>query len=837
MQGQRCVVLVTGEAGIGKTAVVTAFTAQAATQHAVRIAWGQCVEHHGAGEAYMPVFTALGQLCRGPDGTHIVAILRQQAPTWLVQMPWLLRPTDRELLQHELHGATRDRMVRELAELLDTLTADMPLVLILEDLHWSDYATLDVLAILARRREPAWLLLLGTYLPVDVMGHDHPLRTVAQDLRIHEYSAELPLDPLSAPAVEAYLTARLAGSRLPVALAQRLHARTGGHPLFLVNVVEHLIAQGVVVQQEGRWELRGPVTAVEGEVPESLRQMIAQQFDRLAEEEQRVIEAGSVGGVEFTAAVVAAGLEADVRQIDACCAALVRRGRVLRSVGAIEWPDGTFTTRYAFRHALYQQVAYERLSIAQQVMLHRHIGERLERGYADRVAELATELAMHFEHGRDYARAVPYLQQAAETALQRHAPQEAVEHLRRAIALLNTRPDTPERAQQELQLHLALGAPLIAVAGQAAPEVEQVYARAYTLCGQVEQTDQLLPVLAGLRRFYAVRAAHHAVIDLGERLLTLAQSLHAPAFLLEAHRGLGTTLLFVGQFRDALAHLDAAIALYAPGQLDAADVLGDPKISCLVFAARALWCLDYPAQALTRSREALALMHHLAHPYGTVWGQSFVADLYLLCGEIQTARQLAEASLALATTQGVPYWIGRGTFVHGLVLAQQGDGVAGLAQMRQGLAAMQGTGAALNRAYFLAQLAATHLHVGQVDAGLVVLAEAMAVMERTGEHSWKAEVYRLKGECLLAQEGHRLQATGLCAIEAEAHFQQALAIAQQQDARSLELRVAVSLSRLWRQQGKRDEARRLLTDVYSWFTEGFDTADLQAAQALLETRV
>jgi predicted ATPase len=427
IQGQRRVVLVTGEAGIGKTAVVTAFTAQVAAQHAVRIAWGQCVEHRGAGEAYMPVLTALGQLCRGPDGTHIVAVLRQQAPTWLVQMPWLLRPTDRELLQHELHGATRDRMVRELAELLDTLTADMPLVLILEDLHWSDHATLDVLAILARRREPARLLLLGTYRPVDVMGQDHPLRSVAQDLRIHEYSAELSLDPLSASAVEAYLTARLAGSRLPATLAQCLHARTGGHPLFLVNVVEHLIAQGVVVQQGGRWEFRGPVTAVEVEVPESLRQMIAQQFDRLAEEEQRVIEAGSVGGVEFTAAMVAAGLAADVRQIDACCAALVRRGCVLRSVGAIEWPDGTFTTRYAFRHALYQQVAYERLSIAQQVMLHRHMGERLERGYANRVAELATELAMHFERGRDYARAVPYLQQAAETALQRHAPQEAVE--------------------------------------------------------------------------------------------------------------------------------------------------------------------------------------------------------------------------------------------------------------------------------------------------------------------------------------------------------------------------------------------------------------------------
>jgi DNA-binding winged helix-turn-helix (wHTH) protein/predicted ATPase len=832
IQGRRRMVLVTGEPGIGKTALVTAFTAQAAAEHEIRIAWGQCVEHYGAGEAYMPVLTALGQLCRDPESLPVVGLLRQHAPTWLVQMPWLLSSADRETLQHELRGATRDRMLRELAELLDIITASKPLILVLEDLHWSDHATLDVLTMLARRRESARLLLVGTYRPAEVMGRDHPLRTVTQDLRLYEYGTELPLELLRAPAVTAYLATRLPGGQLPVELGQRLYERTGGNPLFVVKVVEHLIARGILVEQDGHWELCGPMTELEVEVPKNLRQMIAQQFDRLTSEEQQLVEVGSVRGREFSVAAVAAGCERDVQHLERVCEALVRRGAVLRSIGTIEWPDGTFSPYYAFQHALYQQVAYERLGMARRVLLHRRIGERLEQAYSSQVATLAAELAMHFARGRDYPRAVRYLQQAAEIALQRHAHQEAVDHLQHALALLSTLPDTPDRPQQELQLHLALGAPLMAIKGQAAPEVEHVYARAHTLCLQVEQTAQLLPVLAGLRRFYAVRAVHQASWDLGERLLTLAQRLDTPAFQLEAERGLGTTLLFVGQFREALAHLENAIALYAPGQLRVADVLGDPKISCLVFAARALWCLGYPAQALARSQEALALMQQLAHPYGLVWGQSFVADLYLLCGDLPTARQLAEASLAQATAQGVPYWLARGRFMYGLVLARQGNSVDGIVQMRQGLDAMQGTGAALNRVYFLAQLAEVHLLAGQTEAGLTVLAEARAMIERTGEHSWEAEVYRLQGELLCEQEKAQ-RTVGTKSHAAGERLQQALAIARQQQAKSLELRAAMSLCRLWQQQGKYADARQLLSTVYNWFTEGLDTADLRAATALL----
>lgn len=312
---------------------------------------------------------------------------------------------------------------------------------------------------LARRRAPARLLLLGTYRPAEVMGRDHPLRTVTQDLRLYEYGAELPLELLSAPAVAAYLAARLPGGTLPVELGQCLYERTGGNPLFVVKVVEHLITRGMLVEQEGHWELRRPMTEVAVEIPENLRQMIAQQLDRLTPEEQQLVEVGSVRGIEFSVAVVAAGLEQDGRHLESVGEALVRRGAVLRSVGAVEWPDGTFSTYYAFQHALYQQVAYERLGMARRVMLHRRIGERLEQAYGGHGAALAAELAMHFERGRDYPRAVRYLQQAAETALQRHAHQEAVDHLRHALTLLSMLPDTPERPQQELQLRLALPVP------------------------------------------------------------------------------------------------------------------------------------------------------------------------------------------------------------------------------------------------------------------------------------------------------------------------------------------------------------------------------------------
>ena len=331
-QGIRQVVLVTGEPGIGKTAVVQTFTTPAACQGPLWLTQGQCVESYGAHEAYQPVLEALGQLCRAPQGERLLALLRQHAPTWLVQMPWLLTAADRVHLQYELHGATRERMLREFAEFVDALTAEMPLLLLLEDLHWSDYATLDLLAALARRRTPARLLVLGTYRPVEAMVQHHPLHALMQALQHQGLTTAYPLALLSAAGVQAYLAQRYPAHQFPAILAQRLHQHTDGNPLFLVAMVQHLVAQGGV---EGDDTLAGHdgalVARVDG-VPLGLLPVLDQHLSRLAPDAQHVLEVASIAGVEFAAATVAGGLETSVDDVEAHCEALVQQ-QMLRASG------------------------------------------------------------------------------------------------------------------------------------------------------------------------------------------------------------------------------------------------------------------------------------------------------------------------------------------------------------------------------------------------------------------------------------------------------------------------------------------------------------------------
>src|SRR5215813_557150 len=423
-QGQRQVVWVTGEAGIGKTTVVEAFRAAIATDPTVWLAAGQCVEHYGTGEAYLPVLETLGQLCRGTGGERLVTLLRQHAPTWLVQMPWLLTTAHREQLRDELQGVTRERMLREFAEVVDTLTAETPLILIFEDLHWSDYATLDLLALLARRRTPAHLFVVGTYRPVEGIVHHHPLRAVVQDLQRHGHATELPLALLNAEAVAAYLAARFPRQQFPAALVPWLHQRTDGHPLFLMTLVQALVERGVLYAHGGCWTVHEGLETLAVNVPESLRQLLEQQITRLPSEAQRVLEVASVAGAEFVAVAVAAGLEADAATVEEHCETLVGQ-QLLRPLGVATWPNGMVATRYAFVHALYQQVVYQELGAGRRIRLHQRLGECLETAYGSQAREVAAELAEHFVRGRDTWRAVRYMHQAAENASRRHAHRES----------------------------------------------------------------------------------------------------------------------------------------------------------------------------------------------------------------------------------------------------------------------------------------------------------------------------------------------------------------------------------------------------------------------------
>jgi predicted ATPase len=693
-------------------------------------------------------------------------------------------------------------------------------------------------------------LIIGTYRPVDVIVQEHPLKAVKQELQLHGQCQEVAVRLLSEEAVAAYLTARVqadggANDDSPLQpLAHAIYQRTEGNPLFMVSVVDEMLAQETI-----------DAMAIEASTPPSIRQMIEQQLERLSIEEQRVLEVASVAGMEFSAAAVAAGLEGTVDGVEERYAALVRRGQFLQSRGTAEWPDGTITTRYSFLHALYQGVIYERIPTGRCINLHQRLGERLETAYGERAKEIAAELAVHFERGRDYARAVQHLQHAGQNAMRRSAQREAISHLTKGLELLKRLPDTPERAQNEVALQIILGPALIATKGYAAPEVAQAYTRARELCHQLGEGARLFTVLRGLWVFYFVRGELETARELGEQLLRQAQNLHDSAFLLEAYRALGATLGPLGKLTAARVHIEHGIALYNLQQHGShAFTYGeDPGVSCLSWAALVLELLGYPDQALKRMHEALSLAQELSHPHSLVFALFYAAWVHLLRREERAARERIESLIALADEQGFSYWVKYAAVLRGWALAKQGQEEDGITQMHQGLAVRRATGAKSAEQVFLAKLADISKQVGRVEEGLNLLAEVLVTVDSTGERIWEAELYRLKGELLLAQEMKSQKSKGksqkskipslqpLTATtpleaerEAEECFLKAIDIARRQQAKSWELRASTSLARLWQSQGKRKKAHRLLAGIYGWFTEGFDTKDLQEAKALLD---
>jgi predicted ATPase len=390
-------------------------------------------------------------------------------------------------------------------------------------------------------------------------------------------------------------------------------------------------------------------------------------------------------------------------------------------------------------------------------------------------------------------------------------------------------PETPEHTQHALTLYIALGAALQMAKGHAAPEVEHAYTQAYALCQQVGETPELIPVLLGLWRFYNTRLQLRTAREIGETLLRLAQRAHDPALAVIAHPNLGLTWFLLSALPTARQHLEEGIALYTPDQHRSPvfRIGQDPGVSCRAYAAMTLWLLGYPEQALAHIHEALALAYELSHPYSLAFAQFWAAWVSQVRRDVPAVREHAEAAVALSTEQGFPLWAATGTTLRGWALAMQGQGEVGLAQVRQGTAAWRATGAALFVPCFCTMLAEVYDHLGYTEEGLQALAEAHTLVEQQEERWWEAEIYRLRGVLLLRQSGTAQE-------EVETWLQRALVVARRQQAKSLELRAAMSLSRLWQQQGKRAEAYALLAPVYGWFTEGFDTADLQEAHTLLE---
>src|ERR1700722_13102572 len=458
LSGERQIVFVTGEPGIGKTALAEEFQRRVAVSgQFIRIAHGQCSEGYGSKEAYGPMLDALGQLCRGPQAEPIIQILSTDAPTWLVQLPALLTQERRDMLQREILGATRERMVREIGDALGSITAETALLLVFEDLHWVDASTVDLISALARRRTPARLMLLATCRPLDAEPAGHSLKALMLDLLIRRWCRKIDLTPLSEAEVEEYLGAQSPAARPPPGLSALVHRHSEGNPLFMVAALEHMAKRNLLTRVDGRWQLHRPLEQIELEVPDDLRHMIEAQLERLSTAEQNALELASTAGALFSANVVSGGADNDSHGVEDLYEELSRRHHVVEWAGTQSLPDGSVAERYQFVHELYRQVLYDRQLPARRARFHRQIGERLAAIYAQRVEDIVPELAYHFEQAADWPHAIEYLRRAADIAARRFAHRQVESMLVQALRLVRHLPE-PQRAQAEPQLLGSLAA-------------------------------------------------------------------------------------------------------------------------------------------------------------------------------------------------------------------------------------------------------------------------------------------------------------------------------------------------------------------------------------------
>jgi predicted ATPase len=554
--------------------------------------------------------------------------------------------------------------------------------------------------------------------------------------------------------------------------------------------------------------------------------MIEKQIDGLSEEEQSLLEAASIAGVDFSTAAIAAALGVDILQAEKACENLARRHLFLRHV-ASEWPEDETAARYGFIHALYQNALYDRVPTARRAHQHRIIGEHLEAAFGSRACEIAAELAMHFEKSRNQRRAVFYLQHAAENAKRRFANQETVELARRGLKLIEKLADGPEKSEQELLLQISLAVALSATQGYGSAEVETAYSRARELCQQAGHKLQLFPVLWGLWRFYLIRSDLEVAHELAQELLELAQSGQGAALLIEAHLAAGSTFDNMGEFESAKEHFEQGISLYDPKQIDTHLLLygHDPRVALRCFYAWALWSLGYADRAIETVGEANTIAEELQHPETRCFALFFAAWTHQLRRESAKTLKYAEAAIEVANKNGLAQWIAFGSSLRGWALAEQGHTDQGITQMRQTLDLYRAIGSEISRPHFLALLAEALIKHGDLDDAHDALTEGLAAADATGQRYYQAELYHLKGRWMLKQADDTNQA--------EACFQQAIELARRQKASSFELRAATSLARLLREKNRKEDARRVLAEICESFTEGFDTTDLKEGRSLL----
>jgi DNA-binding winged helix-turn-helix (wHTH) protein/tetratricopeptide (TPR) repeat protein len=805
--GRRQVVFVTGEPGIGKTSLVRTFLSSCTASARASIGHAQCIELYGTSEPYLPIFEAMQRLGAEIGADKLAIYLKSFAPTWLAQMPWL---GDGAQPPADAAGATPQRMLRELAQALEAMSAAKPIVLWLEDLHWSDRSTLDAISFLARRSEAARLMVIGSYRPAEARARRHPVQTAKEAIALHGACTELALGFLGLNDVAAYLQRRFALEPAELAeLSQFIHRRTDGNPLFVVALADDLV-RSEALRHDGGWRLAEPVARIGLTIPDTVQILIGQQIESLAAEERRVLQIAAVSGAEFSAAGIAAAPGLDIQAVEEICDRLVQRQQFIASRGSHDWPDGTVANRYAFVHAMYQEGLSSRVSEARRVEWQGRIAAREEQAYGANVRDIAAELAVRFEVARQYDRSVKYLELAARNALAGNAYIEADRLYGKAIKMLPlAQLDDPAKA--ELRMLLPRGVAVIATQGYATDEVEKVHQRALELARECSDQPAVVRVLHSIWTTYLAQGQLHKARSLAIEISDHAELTSDKTALLQAHAKLGQTSFHLGELVMARAYFENALAI-SVGMPD------EERARVAGYLAWTLWYLGFPDAASRMGQEALRLGRTLKGHNGLVFSLGFACWIHSFRGEFAESEALVDEQFEMSSEYGLPFWVTWTSCLKGMIQSKRGDHEAGLARMQQSVIGYRATGALIGLVHFMTELAEASLAAGDYSRGLATIEEARAICAKTGNRYHAADTHRVQGELLIATNR---------AEEGELRLLHSLNVARSQGARSLELRTLTTLAKRspdWLMQ---------LKTTRDGFTEGLDTLDLRRADAVL----
>ncbi len=877
LAGKSQLVFVTGESGAGKTALVQKFCiyAQKLNPNLI-VVNGKCNAHTGFGDPYFPFIEVLNLLTGDIESTYkagaisrehalrlwnltpitIRAILENGADlinifthgtslvshasefskgnlNWLVELKNLVKykstlPIDLTLQQSNIF--------EQYARVIKSIAEEKPMLIVLDDLQWIDAGSANLLFHIARQIKGSRILIIGLFRKTEIAierdGKRHPIEPFFNELKRDYGDIEIDLDKLEGQKfVDAYLDSE--PNNLGDKFRKTLFIQTKGHPLFTVELFREMKEHGMIVRdQAGRW-VEG-MTFNWNRLPSRIDAVITERINRLTKIMRDILLIASIEGEEFSAEVAARQLKIDERELIRILSSELEKRHQLVTAKGIKTLVKQRISWYTFRHIMFQKYLYNTLDKVERVHLHEQVGTIIEELYGENVDEVSVQLARHFEEAGITTKAFEYLVKAGTRALHFSAYEETIVLFKKAFDILKSFPESIERDQQELNLQMAMANASQSLKGFGTPEIVTYCKRIEELCKKIGDAPQIFYAHYFLAHFYWLRADHEISYYFTEQMMQNAQKVKDAEKVALSHYMQGMLYFYLGNVKPALEHLEKMNSYYIPDKCSHLKYIYsmDPGLISGMNTACVLWALGYPDQALLQSQKMLTQVRLLNHSFSSVASLAFNSLLHIFRRDSTSLEPLGKEIYSVSENKGFVLFIGVGLFKTGFSLAHQGQVKEGISKLLQALEIYKVTGIRFTLSDLLGSISEAYGMYGDIEKAMDFMEQALTEVQRGNEHYYEAELYRIKGELILKKpdDKNRIEVEK----EAEECFKQSLKVAQEQMAKSFELRTSVSLCRLLQKQSKKEEARQLLTKIYNWFTEGFESRELKEAKTLLK---